>query len=80
MKRAKSVKIANKLQKMLGNKYDVKFDDCESGITRVFYICKNGQKIFVNEIENNKLSECIAINDFTLSKNQILELIAKNNL
>lgn len=80
MNRAEQIEIANKLQSILGNKYTVKYDDCESCMTRVFYTAKNGQQIFVKEVPNAEMRSGISVTDFTLSREQRMYLIATNNL
>ena len=46
--REEQIKVANKLRMALGDRYVVKFDDCESCLIRVFYKAKNGQMILTN--------------------------------
>lgn len=74
------MRISNDLQKILGDKYVVKFDDCESCLTRVFYKAKNGQMIFVKEVPNEEMKSGISITSFELSRDQKMYLLATNNL
>ena len=74
------MRISNDLQKILGDKYVVKFDDCESCLTRVFYKAKNGQMIFVKEVPNEEMKSGISITSFELSRDQRMYLLATNNL
>lgn len=46
---------ANNLQNLLGNKYDVKFNDEKSGLTKIFYICDDGSKILITTCFNNEI-------------------------
>lgn len=74
------MRISNDLQKILGDKYVVKFDDCESCLTRVFYRAKDGQMIFVKEVPNEEMKSGISITSFELSRDQRMYLLATNNL
>lgn len=74
------MKNANRLQEMLGSKYVVLYDDCESCVTRVFYVCKDGSRILTSEILNDDLTSDINVYDFELSFEQRMMLIACGNL
>lgn len=65
--RINQIKVSNKLQKLLGDKYTVLYDDCESGLTRVFYNAKSGEKFLVKEVVNSEMKSDLSINDFTIS-------------
>lgn len=75
-----NIKVAEKLQEILGGKYTVIFDDCESGLTRVFYKASNGEKILVKEVLNSEIKANIVISEFELSKEKRFELMAKGIL
>lgn len=74
------MRVANDLQKFLGDKYEVRFDDCESCLTRVFYKAKNGQMIFVKEVPNEEMKRGISITEFELTRDQRDFLFVTNNL
>ena len=76
----KQMIIANELQDILGDKYVVRFDDCESCLTRVFYRAKDGPMIFVKEVPNEEMKSGISITSFELSRDQRMYLLATNNL
>lgn len=80
MQRSEQLKVANDLQRILGDKYVVRFDDCESCLTRVFYKTKNGEMILTKEVQNAEMHSGISITDFSLSNEQTMYLIATNNL
>lgn len=80
IKRMNQTKVAYKLQKILGEKYTVLFDDCESGLTRVFYNAKNNKKYLIKEVPNEEMRSSISINDFTISSELASMLLATNNL
>lgn len=75
-----SREAAKKLQKILGDKYEVRFDDCESGLTRIFYKAKNGQMIFIKEVPNGEMKSDLSVTDFALPREKIMMLLALNNL
>lgn len=76
----KQQKVANDLQEILGDRYRVYFDDLESGLTRIYYIAKNEQRILTKEVPNTSLHKNINIYDFMLSREQTAELFAKKLL
>lgn len=78
--RIEQIKIATRLQEVLGSKYIVRFDDCESCLTRVYYKAKNGEMIKTAEVPNTEMHSGLAINDFMLTRDKILELMATGSL
>ena len=78
--RAEQIKVANDLQKILGNKYKVRYDDCESCLTRVLYTAKNGETLLVKEVPNTEMKSGLSVTDFELSRDQRMYLLATNNL
>lgn len=79
-KRTEQQAVANKLQEILGNKYIVYFDDCESCLTRVFYKASNGEMILVKEVPNEYMKTDISITDFTLPRAKMYELFTRGIL
>ena len=73
--RLEQIKIANWLKSVLGEKYVVRYDDCESGFTRVIFKPLN---IVTAEVLNTELKSEISANDFALKGEELYKAIALN--
>lgn len=73
--RKEQIKIANFLQEVLGDHYTVRYDDCESGLTRVYYRPLN---IMTAEVPNSEMHAGISTAPYLASKNAIMEALARN--
>ena len=62
--RANELKIANWLQGVLGSDYEVRYDDCESGMTRVVY--RPLHKVII-EVPNSEMHTGISAQKFEAS-------------
>jgi hypothetical protein len=62
--RIKQAMIATELQTVLGSDYTVRFDDCDSGLTRVYY--KPLNKLLA-EVPNETMTAGINFTSFTAS-------------
>ena len=62
--RAEEIRVANWLQDVLGNDYTVRYDDCESCLTRVYF--KPLGKV-VAEVPNSELHAGISACDYMAS-------------
>lgn len=72
--RIKQQNIANWLQEVLGSDYIVRYDDCESGLTRVIYKPLNR---LVKEVANAEMKSGISVGDYEASRNDKAEARAK---
>lgn len=63
--RAKELEIANWLQTILGDDYIVRYDDCESGFTRVIFKPLNKMTA---EVSNSDMCEGISAQSFMASR------------
>jgi hypothetical protein len=63
--RAQEIAVANWLQSVLGDGYIVRYDDCESGLTRVIY--KPLNKVTA-EVPNSEMHKGISAQGFEASR------------
>ena len=68
-------KIAGFLQEVLGNNYEVRYDDCESGLTRVIFKPLN---IMTAEVPNSKMHAGISTGEFEAKREDIFKALALN--
>lgn len=69
------IKIAGFLQEILGSNYDVRYDDCESGLTRVFYKPFN---IMTAEVANSEMHAGISTAPYEAKREDIYKALALN--
>ena len=62
--RTNPIEIANWLQTTLGDDYIVRYDDCESGFTRIIFKPLNKT---VKEVPNNEIHSGISVQAFEAS-------------
>lgn len=62
--RENEIKWANRLQKVLGNGYEIDYDACESGMTFCYY---NGR--LYKRVANEAMCGGINVNDFKIQNN-----------
>lgn len=70
--RSKEIEVANWLQDVLGENYAVRYDDCESCITRVVF--KPLNKV-VAEVPNSEMHTGISVQDFEASKEDMSKAV-----
>ena len=76
--RENGIDVSNRLQEALGDDYEVRYDDLESGLTRVVY--KPLNKI-VKEVPNAEMKKSISVQDFEVSQEDKLKgIVAKKGL
>lgn len=75
--REKQAQIAYELQKMLGEDYTVRFDDCDSGLTRVYY--KPLHKL-IKEVPNESMTKGLSLSDYTASREDLLHAYALRSM
>lgn len=63
--RTNPIEIANWLQTVLGDDYIVRYDDCESGLTRVIFKPLNKT---IKEVPNNEIRSGISSQAFEASR------------
>lgn len=63
--RTQEIAVSNWLQTMLGDDYIVRYDDCESGLTRVIYRPLNK---LIAEVPNGAMHKGISVQDFEASR------------
>lgn len=73
--RAEQIKIAGFLQEILGDAYQVRFDDCESGLTRVYFKPLN---IMTAEVPNSEMHAGISTSKFLANREDIFKALALN--
>ena len=73
--RSEQIKIANFLQEILGDNYSVRYDDCESGMTRVYF---NPLNIMTAEVPNEEMRDGISTSGFMADRNDIMKALALN--
>ena len=71
--RVKQIAIANWLQDTLGSDYEVRYDDCESGLTRVLY--KPLHKV-IAEVPNSEMHAGISAQNFEASREDRFKAMA----
>lgn len=71
----KQQEIANWLQDMLGNDYSVKYDDCESCLTRVYFKPLNK---LIAEVPNNEMKPGISVQSFEASREDRMMAMVTN--
>lgn len=71
--RSQEIAVANWLQTALGDDYIVRYDDCESCLTRVIY--KPLNKI-VAEVPNSEMHKGISAQDFEASHEDRMKAMA----
>ena len=69
------MKIAQFLQEVLGRDYEVRFDDCDSGFTRVYYKPLN---IMTAEVPNSEIHAGISTAPFLAKREDIYKALALN--
>ena len=67
--RAKQAQIAGELQALLGSDYAVRFDDCDSGLTRVYF--KPLHKL-IKEVPNDAMVAGLNVTNFTACREDIM--------
>lgn len=68
------IKIAGFLQEVLGKNYQVRYDDCESGFTRVYFKPLN---IMTAEVPNSEVHAGISTYNYEAKADHIYEAIAR---
>lgn len=71
----KQQEIAKWLQDMLGNDYSVKYDDCESCLTRVYFKPLNK---LIAEVPNNEMKPGISVQNFEASREDRMMAMVTN--
>lgn len=71
------IKIAGFLQEILGRNYEVRYDDCESGFTRVYFKPLN---IMTAEVPNSEMHAGISTSDYEAKREHIYQALALNLL
>lgn len=71
--RATEIEVANWLQEVLGSDYSVRYDDCESGLTRVVF--KPLHKV-IAEVPNSEMRVGISASNYMASKEDRYRAIA----
>ena len=66
--RSQEIAVANWLQTVLGEDYTVKYDDCESCMTRVYF---NPLHKLVAEVPNSEMRKGISAQAFEASREDI---------
>ena len=67
------IKIANFLQEILGRNYEVRYDDCDSGFTRVYFKPLN---IMTAEVPNSEIKAGISTARFEAKREDIYKAVA----
>ena len=68
--RADEIKVANWLQETLGDDYEVRYDDCESTLTRVIY--KPLNKV-IAEVPNSEMHTGISTAPYIASREDVFK-------
>lgn len=71
--RSQEIAVANWLQTVLGDDYTVRYDDCESGLTRVIYRPLN---TVTAEVPNSEMHTGISAQDFEASREERFRAMA----
>ena len=71
--RSKEIEVASWLQDVLGENYVVRYDDCESCMTRIVF--KPLNKI-VREVPNSEMKSGISVQDFEASREDMSKAMA----
>lgn len=66
----KQASIAIELQQILGEDYSVRYDDCESGLTRVYFKPLNK---LIREVKNDEMVSGLSITSFTANKEDCMK-------
>lgn len=69
------IKIATFLQEILGRNYEVRYDDCESGFTRVYFKPLN---IMTAEVPNSEMHAGISTANYEAKREHIYQALALN--
>lgn len=69
------IKIAGFLQEILGRNYEVRYDDCDSGFTRVYFKPLN---IMTAEVPNIEMKAGISTLRFEATREHIYKALALN--
>ena len=69
------IKIANFLQEILGRNYEVRYDDCDSGLTRVYFKPLN---VMTAEVPNSEMKAGISTLRFEATREHIYKALALN--
>lgn len=72
---AEQQKIADWLQEILGRNYVVRYDDCESGMTRVYFKPLN---IMTAEVPNSEMHAGISTSPYLVSQEDLMKAIVLN--
>ena len=73
--RTEQIKIAGFLQEILGDAYQVRYDDCESGMTRVYFKPLN---IMTAEVPNSEMRSGISTSKFFAKREDVFKALALN--
>lgn len=73
--RIEQIKIAGWLQEVLGESYQVRYDDCESGFTRVYFKPLN---IMTAEVPNSEMHSGISTSRFFAKREDVFRAMALN--
>lgn len=71
------IKIAGFLQEILGRNYEVRYDDCDSGFTRVYFKPLN---IMTAEVPNDHIKAGINTSEFEAKREDVYKALALNLL
>lgn len=69
------IKIARFLQEILGRNYEVRYDDCDSGFTRVYFKPLN---IMTAEVPNSEMHAGISTSNYEAKRAHIYQALALN--